>query len=608
MHRVAEDLQAALLYNEKGRSILSQIANIVPMNDVWSITIASPFFDEDGLTLLNIKALCPNAQMDVLIQKDCLMPPYKMVEMSDIIFYDFDKTQRGKAKIKGYDRLAHAKVYVFKTHDMEYCVVGSANATKAGLGTMGRRGTNEELCVLYASTKKNFLHELGLTPSKRCYIPRKQTTSQQSINVQETSKPIHISYASYEDNLLKVFITDSVIEDNVSIIVEDGINMTCFDNIHINENTITVNAILGKCSSLCYAKDINGILISNKVFINRLDMLDTTNPSPKTRALNRIIYKIDSDGYNDLEMANLLTEVMCDMMDDTNQKKSTIAYSYNNTISKKNDKLPQIKYHADYDNDNAHSSHTHRKSNASRLIESIEESIKKKLKTLDEDLKDEEEEGNADVSNQRTYDLSYKKKIPANNVSQCANKALTILKSYKTLISRRSEICEKGNNDIQKEDFHFFTLSMFAAMEICYLSRFMYDFDLPNRMERSIYQKKLYDSLDQVMECDGLNVLVSFSSFCKRCGKHTKYDVDEKSVQKAMKYAILFVVFYYRFTPYNKINEKKISTAFNELVKMLGLPNREQLEKELNSLAKTYNYIFKLKDIEQRIKKLGYNW
>lgn len=61
----------------------------------------------------------------------------------------------------------------FKTNDAEYCMVGSANATLAGLGTITHRGINEEFGVLYHSTKQDFLSTLGLKTKKRIDVPTK---------------------------------------------------------------------------------------------------------------------------------------------------------------------------------------------------------------------------------------------------------------------------------------------------------------------------------------------------------------------------------------------------------------------------------------------------
>lgn len=66
---VQDNLKAALLYNEESSGILNQLAGLVPLNEVKKITVVSPFFDENGETLITLANLCPNAKVDVLIQE-----------------------------------------------------------------------------------------------------------------------------------------------------------------------------------------------------------------------------------------------------------------------------------------------------------------------------------------------------------------------------------------------------------------------------------------------------------------------------------------------------------------------------------------------------------
>lgn len=148
MCKVQEGLNAALLYNDSQSGILQQISNIVPLNEVQTITVLSPYFDECGESLVTLSQLFPNSTVNVLIHQDCALPPSGMIPNSSIHFYDFNETKRGKIAFKTYERQLHAKVLHFKTNDAEYCMVGSTNATLAGLGTISHRGINEEFGVL----------------------------------------------------------------------------------------------------------------------------------------------------------------------------------------------------------------------------------------------------------------------------------------------------------------------------------------------------------------------------------------------------------------------------------------------------------------------------
>lgn len=65
MCKVQEGLNAALLYNDSQSGILQQISNLVPLNEVQTITLLSPYFDEYGESLITLSQLCPNSTVNV---------------------------------------------------------------------------------------------------------------------------------------------------------------------------------------------------------------------------------------------------------------------------------------------------------------------------------------------------------------------------------------------------------------------------------------------------------------------------------------------------------------------------------------------------------------
>ena len=241
------------------------------------------------------------------------------------------------------------------------------------------------------------------------------------------------------------------------------------------------------------------------------------------------------------------------------------------------------------------------------LIDCIEDCINKKLKALDDEIKDEEEDGNSETSRPRASQTSDSILIHKDNVRVYAKQAQTVLKSYENLISRKEIIYIKNDECIQKEDLSLFALSLFVAAEICYLNRFKYVF--APQMEKSHYQKVLIDSLDHVIECEGIKVLERFSSFCRKCVRTNNLNADVINMsQKAMKYMLLFVMFYDRFSPNKIYNEKKVKKAVDDLIMIWGLPEKKRTEKELETLIENYDHVFEFRYVEQALKRLGYIW
>ena len=62
--------------------------------------------------------------------------------------------------------------------------------------------------------------------------------------------------------------------------------------------------------------------ISNKLFVNWTEFLATTNPSKMSRNLNRFISRIENEGYDGMEVADMLSDVMWDLVNDAGEKVS----------------------------------------------------------------------------------------------------------------------------------------------------------------------------------------------------------------------------------------------------------------------------------------------
>ena len=141
--------------------------------------------------------------------------------------------------------------------------------------------------------------------------------------------------------------------------------------------------------------------ISNKLFINWTELLATTNPSKMSRNLNRFISRIENEGYDGMEVADMLSDVMWDLVNDAGEKVSPKIKVSSEDRRRSDLSLPEIKYNSEYDNDDIKSSRIFQIDRTSRLIECIEESIRKKIRSIDDAIIDEEEEGSAEATIER---------------------------------------------------------------------------------------------------------------------------------------------------------------------------------------------------------------
>ena len=606
MYEVQEGLYAALLYNEAESSILQQISNIVPLNEVQIVTVLSPYFDESGESLITLSQLCPNAAINVLIQEECVLPPCKLQQRKRINFYDFSETKRGKIVFKTYDRQLHAKIFHFKTTDSEYCIIGSANATTAGLGTLDKRGINEEFGVLYRSEKIDFLSLLDLKTKKKIDVPDRKSR-QFDDTPTETKNRIKLLYAQYEGG--KIYIScNKEISNDIILVIDNGFDSFENELISKTNNKYCIDIKLSRAQYTCYLRDKKHGRISNKVFINWTELLETTNPSKMSRSLNRIISRIENEGYEGMEVADMLTDVMWDLVNNSDDKHSPIIKVSSDDKRKIETSLPNVKYNSEYDNDDAKSSRTLQIDRTSRLIECIEESIRKKIRSIDDAIIDEEEEGSAETSNNREIEEQDDIAVNKKQIKGFGELSTALLMKYQRMIEKRYEqVKMTGDYSITKDDLNFFSLSMFAAMEICYLNKFRYIFDEIAPSSKSYYQKQFYESLERSISNNGLTALEKFVNFCSTMKKPILKDESyNKVVCRTMKYAILYGALFNRLSHYETIRvlNKRILKAIDNLVSIFGKPSIKYLTEELEPLSERYGYVFRMNHVEKILRSL----
>ncbi len=607
MCKVQEGLNAALLYNDSQSGILQQISNLVPLNEVQTITLLSPYFDECGESLITLSQLCPNSTVNVLIHQDCALPPSGMLPNSSIHFYDFSETKRGKIAFKTYERQLHAKVLHFKTNDAEYCMVGSANATLAGLGTITHRGINEEFGVLYHSTKQDFLSTLGLKTKKRIDVPTNRSKHSNEAP-SETGRRLRLLSAYYESGKLNVYSNEEI-PDGVLLSIDNGIETLVSELKHDKGNRYSTDIKLAKTQYTCYLVDKDKKSISNKLFVNWTEFLATTNPSKMSRNLNRFISRIENEGYDGMEVADMLSDVMWDLVNDAGEKVSPKIKVSSEDKRQSDLSLPEIKYNSEYDNDDAKSSRIFLIDRTSRLIECIEESIRKKIRSIDDAIIDEEEEGSAETSNNREIEEQEDIFLSKQLLKGYGELSTSLLMKYQKMISKRYEqVKATGDDVITRDDLNFFSLSMFAAMEICYLNKFRYKFDQIPYSSRNFSQKQFYDSLERSISNVGLDSLEKFVKFCNTMKLPAQRDENFNKVSsRSMKYAILYGTLFNRLSHIETIRilGKRLQKAVDSLAVLFGKPSFETLTKELEPLSERYDYVFRMNHVENMIRSLS---
>lgn len=409
-YRLDDEMEVALLYHNDS-TIFEQIAQLIPRDEVNEITVVSPYFDEDGKTLLKLKNQFNRAKIDVFLPSEYGLPPIRMKDHEAISFYNWDKTIRGKQSISSseeYYRKLHSKVFHFKTNDHEYCVIGSANATMAGLGGENVTSVNEEFCALYKIANTGLLQELGITGTKKTIALEKLSRNNSIItdlNKIVHTKKAHILCADLSGRRLEIKYRTGGSGYQLSIFDSNG-NRLISDLFEPTESNTTIlyltdDVLNGNPSFVVFESEVDNE-ISNKQLINYIDKLVNTDPSRGNRTIRQVLTSLESGTINEFEIIDFINDLN-KSKDTSLSSKATRGGSSREHKGVEDISVAEMSYNEAVEaaRDNQKSEIIVRGHSSIRLWETISRLFQEKHKNVGEELMDEEEEGSAESSRER---------------------------------------------------------------------------------------------------------------------------------------------------------------------------------------------------------------
>ncbi len=427
-HKIDDDLEIALVYNEE-TSIIAQVSKLIPTEIIESISILSPYYDEDGAFLLQLLEKFPNTKIEVYLPKFHGLPPTKMVSNKRISFFIWEETKRGQMNFKGsdaYERKLHSKVFNFKSKEFNYFLIGSANATIPAFGSSDKRGINEEFGAIYKSKKKDFFTELNITKSTKVssltdYV--RSTTIALETVLKTFSPKIQLLGCDLLGTKVKLYMKGltSTLGVKMTFYNDGGLEVfkkEIFKNqdnefeCGITRDEITENPIY------IQLQNIEGELISNKQLINYTEKLYHTDPSKENRTIRGLIGALEIGRINEFEILNYINDLHSN---DSRKSTKTNGFSVQQDAMKETTAHPEMTYaeamSASKDRDLGDKlSQTH---NSIRIWEVISQLFKEKELRKTNEMNDEEEDASASISNDRTSIISESYIRELKDDSQC---------------------------------------------------------------------------------------------------------------------------------------------------------------------------------------------
>jgi hypothetical protein len=596
LYPLDEGIEVALLYNDS-TSIFSQIVGHIPANEINRISVICPYFDEDGSTLIAFADHFNNAILDIYLPEKFGLPPVNIQEDKRINFYKWEETKRGKLKIEiskesKFNRRLHSKIFHFEAADQEYLILGSANATRAGLGTIDHKGANDEFCALYKSPNFDFLDELGIKGKKPANVKdlsRSTFVTGDESRKSDSHHKIFIQGVDIRGHTLHIYLKNYSIEEETSLLLynSQGEEVYRIDDFKIDDESTCNLAGEALQKELSYVVIVNseGYSISNKQLINYLDKLFHTDPSKANRSINQVINGLETGAINEFEILAYLNDA--NQVKDTSQSKSarlgareeepedspTVEMSYDEAVEATKNPLKREKI-----------IRTH---NSVRLWESISKMLLDTIQRRDDELEDEEEDADATKSNLRKNPMPPPQTPKGIKVEQLIGQIQRLVKKYKSSLTH---VINVKDHQIDVIDFVQFLLVTHIVTALTYFNN---GEAFKKKKGEGYTDPDWHFKLQDTFKIQMKDILTSFNKLLIQCELKGMEDSDDQYAEdrildyrtKTIYNSMLYLHLIDTLSPEPFMYENIELLAFNH-INRLGLTD-SQFEQYLDDISRT---------------------
>ncbi len=596
-YKLNDEYEVALLYNDQS-TVFEQILSLIPTDEVTRITVVCPYFDEDGTTLLNLTHKYNKARIEVYLPSKFGLPPNKMAQQQKIDFYNWEETNRGKQNISStedYYRKLHSKLFHFEAGDYEYCIIGSANATLAGIGSETNKSLNEEFCALYKTTNTGLLKELGISGGKQKVSVEKLVRDYSSIVDPDriihlkksqilcadlSGKRLRIEYQAPSELIQKLCIYDSTGNEIFNEILEKPDSNSLA--IYLSEKVLDNNP------SYVVLQSEAGEQLSNKQLINFIDKLIHTDPSKGNRTIRQVLTSLEGGTINEFEIIEFIN--------DLNKSRETCS-DIRPGRGKKSDKEDEDDISAaemTYDEaveaakDRKKAETIVRGHSSTQLWETISRLFQEKHTNVDEELMDEEEEGSAERSRERKEADQDKDKVIVKNIDHFRRIINSVTRLADNYIGQLNRICYSTNHKINELDFGNFLLVTHILTVVCNFKE--YEF------EKSDAGKSNHKELGQLYADRMLEILLHFSKLLIKM-PFVKYSEDDYQKQKfdeflpKVGYHFWLYVYLIQHRYWHPVVRDKVELTALNFIHFVGEPDRA-FDHYLKTLSSAFNDMY----------------
>ncbi|SEM72814.1 hypothetical protein SAMN05192574_101618 [Mucilaginibacter gossypiicola] len=140
------------------QSMFEQLKDAVGEQSVNQIHLMCPYYDVNGAFLHQLEETFRPNKINVILQEEFGMIPYKMKPLPNVRFYTWTGSQKRDFKQSFF----HTKHIIFEGSQTNLMYTGSANASMAAFGGPGFREINTEAGLIYEKSNFDFFSHLEI--------------------------------------------------------------------------------------------------------------------------------------------------------------------------------------------------------------------------------------------------------------------------------------------------------------------------------------------------------------------------------------------------------------------------------------------------------------
>lgn len=309
-YNVGED--SIRFFTNQDTSIFNQCQEWIGRDKIKTLTIMSPFYDDKAQLIKSLYEKYKPKSVRLIIQEGFGALP-KARNIPDYVkIYRWDNIV--SESNKKYQEFFHAKCFFFDGERFNYMMCGSANASVAAFGIDKVSPTNQEACVGYKSSIKNYFNQTGfklVSPIKKQEIP--QTNNNESSRDENEPIVVWIKEASYLYNNYELAINN--VANNIGVVINfySGKRELLYsEKKQIKTGASSINGTFKDAHNPLYVEltDSKGNVISNKQFVISSESMDSNNPSPESEYRRKRYREIESGKFINGEVLRFIEQII----------------------------------------------------------------------------------------------------------------------------------------------------------------------------------------------------------------------------------------------------------------------------------------------------------